>query len=365
MLIEIAAELTRAVDGVDWDASRVESWCRRLVRESRLVGGAELAEALDLLVDRLDRFRIEDADGAAHVAVSGGTLVERGAPPERLGSALLRLMPGILDAARRYADRCIAAMGPAAADGDEEDAIAYVDDRAIPRDVFRAEAAADRPGAAALANLRQWTLPTVASLTRDRDLLRRAIGDQRFCRAAASLARSEASWLHVLTGVQLDAPWLVLFPLLDRGFHLIVDEVASNFDLHALLADALVPRGVPGTSNPADIIAVIRGESNECRRNYVAGSWNLYGYRAASHDLREPGHVPHEHWVWGEGQPRDVPEVDGMRTLLVGPSAFERSWNAGRTFSALRARVEVSEELPPSAVRETLRRLAGSSEQPS
>jgi hypothetical protein len=361
MLTEIAADLTRAVDGIDWDASRVEVCCQRLVRESRLATPSEILDALDLLVDRLARATVDDADGVAHVAISAGTLVERGGPARRLGETLLGLAPAVLIAARRYADRCLAAMGPDSdddAEGAEEDAVAYVDDRAIPRAIFRAGLDQDRPGAAALACLRQWTLPTVASLTRDRDLLHRAVSDARFSAAAEGLRRSEASWLHVLTGVQLEAPWMVLFPMLERGFRIVVDGVVSNFDLHALLADLLMPRGIPGTSNPPDVIAVIRGESSECRRNYVAGSWNLYSYRAAAYDLSEARHVPHAHWVWGEGQPRDVPELDGVRTLLVGPSALERSWNAGRTFAALRAQVEVREELSPNAVHDCMRRFA-------
>jgi hypothetical protein len=319
MLTEIAADLTRAVDGIDWDASRVEVCCQRLVRESRLATPSEILDALDLLVDRLARATVDDADGVAHVAISAGTLVERGGPARRLGETLLGLAPAVLIAARRYADRCLAAMGPDSdddAEGAEEDAVAYVDDRAIPRAIFRAGLDQDRPGAAALACLRQWTLPTVASLTRDRDLLHRAVSDARFSAAAEGLRRSEASWLHVLTGVQLEAPWMVLFPMLERGFRIVVDGVVSNFDLHALLADLLMPRGIPGTSNPP------------------------------------------AHWVWGEGQPRDVPELDGVRTLLVGPSALERSWNAGRTFAALRAQVEVREELSPNAVHDCMRRFA-------
>ncbi|HTE49491.1 MAG TPA: hypothetical protein VK698_01375 [Kofleriaceae bacterium] len=360
MVIEIAAELARAVDGVDWDAGRVDDACQQLVRVSRRASAEQLAAALDLLVDRLARARLDDADGVAHVAMSGGTLVERGAPPRRLGEVLLAKIPPVFAAARRFADRCLVAMGPDSEEEDEHaeyDVVAYVDDRAIPRALFRDQLDADRPGAAALVHLKQWTLPAVASFTRDRELLRRAIGDAELGRAAHALRRSEASWLHALTGAQLDAPWLILFPVLGRGFRVVVDGVVSNFDLHALLAEALVPQGVPGTSNPPDVMAVLRGEASECRRNHVAGSWNLYGWRAAAHDLREPRHVPHALWVWGEGQPRDVADFDGEKTLLIGPAAFERSWNAGRTFSALRARVDLGEELPAGQVREILQRL--------
>jgi hypothetical protein len=361
MVIEIAAELARATSGADWNAARAGRACQDLARESRRATPSQLAAALDRLLDRLDRSRPEDADGVGHVAISSGTLVERGAPPDRLGRVLLARLPAVLDAARGYADRCLAALGPVPDeedDEDEADAMTYVDDRAIPRQLFHRFVDQDRGGAAALAGLKQWTLPAVASWTRDRALLRRAVADAELARAARALRRSEASWLNVLVGVQLEAIWMVLFPLLGRGFLTRVDGVVSNFDLHALLADALVPRGVPGSQNPPDVMAVLRGEANQCRTNHVAGSWNLYGWRAAGCDLREPREVPHDLWVWGEGQPADVLEFDGRKALLVGPAAFERSWNAGRMFSALPARVDIGEELDRDQVRELLGRMA-------
>lgn len=361
MVVRIAEELARVVDGVEWDAVRVNRTCQELAGASRRADAADLAVALDRLVDRLERARPEDADGVAHVAVGGGTLVERGAPPRRLGEILLARLPAVLDAARRFADRCLASLGPIGEteDGDDEDdAVAYVDDRAIPRALFHQLLADDPAGGTCLAGLRLWTLPAVASWTRDRELLRRAADDAELGRAAAALHRSDASWLHVLSGVQLDAPWLVLFPLLERGFLAVIDGVVSNFDLHALLADALVPRGIPGTANPGDVIAVLRGEADQCRTNHVTGSWNLYGWRAAALDLRRPGDAPIDVWVWGEGQPRDVPRFEGERALLIGPAAYDRSWSAGRTFAALRSRVDIREELSSARVRELLARMA-------
>src|SRR5688572_14885217 len=112
MLMELAAELTRAVDGVDWQAERVEACSRQLVRASRQASMEELSAALDLLIQRLVAARLDDADGVAHVAAGSGKLVECGAPPRPLGELLLGRIPAVLDAARRFADRCFAAMGP-------------------------------------------------------------------------------------------------------------------------------------------------------------------------------------------------------------------------------------------------------------
>jgi hypothetical protein len=361
-LAEDAAALARAVDGVDWNAAEVRACCRRLSAGLGQAHPEQLAAALGVLVERLERSRVEDADGVAQVALSAGAFVERGAPPRPLGEVLLRRVPAVLVAARRYADKCLADMGEETeAEGElaEDEIAAYADHRPIPRAVFSEHLSWDRGAGAALAYLNEWTLPTVTALTRDRELLVRATRDAELCAAAEKLAGSDAQWLHVLTGVELDAPWLALFPVLDRGFRLSLDGVATNFDLHALVADALMDRGIAGTRNPRDVIAVIRGESDKESQQGVAGSWNLYTYRAAAHDLAAGAEVPNEHWVWGEGHPRDVPLVEGMRTLVIGPAGYSRSWSGGRTFSALRPRVEVQEELPKSTVRETLQRLAG------
>jgi hypothetical protein len=360
ILPETAAELAEAVDGVDWDAAKVTECGRRLSRGAAHASPEQLTAALAVLVARLDRSRVEDADGVAQVAISAGALVERGAPPPPLGEVLLRKLPEVLVAARRFADTCIARMGPATEEEDEspeEDVAAHVDGRPIPHALFRELLAEDRGGGAALAYLRQWTLPTVATLTRDRNLLLAATRHAGLGAAAKALSDSDAVWLHALTGVELDAPWLALFPALDRGFRLTVDGVAANFDLHALVADVLIERGVEGRRNPRDVMAVLRGEADACSANGVLGSWNLYSFGAAAYDVRVPDEVPQEHWVWGEGQPRDVPVVEGMRTLIIGPPAYARGWGTGRMFEALRPRVEVDTELSESEVRETLKRL--------
>jgi hypothetical protein len=354
-----ARELARAVDGVDWDAYRVERAVDALHAYLPPVGGAdERDRALGVLVDRLARWRPEDADGTAHAALGAGVLVEAGAPPRRLGEVLLAALPGVLRAARRYADRCLAepsapsagpeaaGAGGAAGDGDD-DVLVAVAGHAIRRDTFRAHLAGDRPGACCLVDLRTWVLPAVAALTRDRELLLRATRDADLTAAAAALRDSPAHWLDLLLGVRLDEAWLVLCPVEGRAFRVRLDGVADNRTLQLLLAEELVPLGVPGTVNPPDVVAFCRGGAPWPETSTVLGSWNLYDYRAAPYDLAVPASVPTTAWVWGEGRPTDVPELDGVRTLLVGPQQPWRSWRVGRPFAALGSDVTVEAELGP------------------
>jgi hypothetical protein len=353
-----ARELAQAVDGVDWDAAWVESAVRQLNGAKRQADTAGLDAALQVLLDRLIRSRLDDADGVAHVAISAGSLVESGASARALGEVLLAKIPDVLRGARRYADRCLRQLPALDPDTyeDETDALAVVDDRVIPRDIFRAHLAEDRPGGCALVYLREWVLPTVAALTRDRELLRRAIADRELAVLAGAVANSEARRLDVLLGVQLEQVWTVLCPVQQRGFQVMLDGVVDNYTLHLLLAEALMPLGIPATANPADVVAYARGESDSRSTNHVKGSWNMYDYRAASLDLTDPTAAPLSMWVWGEGRPRDVPTLDGVRTLLIGPQRPSRTWNSPRTFHALPSSIQVIEELEPARVKSLLTR---------
>jgi hypothetical protein len=232
-----------------------------------------------------------------------------------------------------------------------------VDGRAVPLPLFRAHLSTDRPGACALVGLSQWILPTVASLTRDRALLRRACTDAELCRLAADLRYSDAHWLDKLLGVELDTRWLVLCPLAGRGFRILVDGVTSNFDLHTTVSDALIRRGIPGTLPPARLIAYLAGRAPTPGQDHVEGVWNFYSWRGAAYDLSAPTDVPHDVWVWNEGAPRDVPRFDGIPTLVVGPPPFQRTWNSGRLFTALPVQVTVETELDNRDVQSTLLRM--------
>ncbi len=353
-VIQAAVALAQAVDGIDWNPAEVDLACRRVLRAMTTADRDELDQALAVLVDRLARGRVDHADGAAFAGISAGSLVERGADPAPLAEVLRDRLPDVLTAARHFADGCLAELDPTAARGTDADGGFEVDDRRIPLPVFRARLADDRGGGAALAYLRQWTLPAVAALTRCRPHLLATTTDRSLCAAAAAMSRSDASWLHLLFGVELDARWRVLMPLVGRGFEVVVDGVVSNYDLHALLAAALAGHGVATADNPAALFAYLRGDREAPPRPYVAGSWNLYGIGAAGFDLRDAGRVPQDLWVWGEGAPRDVPRVAGVPTVLLGPAAPERTWSSGRTFAALRQDVRVLRELSADEVRAAL-----------
>jgi hypothetical protein len=339
-LIRIADELCVAVDGVDWSAERVQACVEALHRAGKGAPREALDAALALISARVSRARIDDADGVAHAAISGGALVEWGAAPRPLGEALLSKLHEVLTASRRFADVCIAPLRSVEkpwADVDDGDVVAEVDGLPITREVFRRQLTSDRPGGAALARLREWVLPTVATLTRDRELLARAKLDRPLRDAAWAMRDSAASWLRMLFATELDARWrLVLVLETTRVFELRVDSVSANFDLHALVERALAEHtGVVPDPIQAD---------GSVMSNLELLVWSGIAIVKPAGGVTA---LPMNEVVWREGLPTDVPEYEGMRTLVATRPAITRSWRASRPFHALVPSVAIERELAP------------------
>jgi arginine/lysine/ornithine decarboxylase len=95
--------------------------------------------------------------------------------------------------------------------------------------------------------------------------------------------------------------------------------LADNFQLHTLLADALVGGGhIEGRAPSAEEVAVCRDAPGQVP---TTGSFNLV--------------TPGGEWVWNEGTPADIPVVDGVRLLVLDPPPYERGWPAGRFFPGM------------------------------
>lgn len=362
-LEQAARDLALAVSGIDYDGAAVHK-CRVAVHAGMLSATpAELAASLHILVDRIAASQVDDADGVAFAALTAGALVETGAPARPLAEVLLHKAPGYLVAARRFADLCLADLpteGEEAAEGHvpppEDEVLAEVDGRGVTHHVFRAHAPEDRGGASALALLQPWTLPAVAAISRDRKtLLRAARPGSAMREAALALGQSHAQWLSILLAAQLDATWLVLCPKERRGFRMRVDGVVSNYDLQALVADALLDGGGlagPKRTSP-ELIAFIKGDANATREEAqeVDGQFQFYQWQAAAYDWsKDEGENPEDLHLWGEGIPSGVPKYKDTRTLIVGPLKKKTSWNNPRTFGGLPCDVSIDEELSEDEV---------------
>lgn len=345
-LAQCVDDLCSAVDGVDWDAGRVQSCVDELHRLGKAAGPEERDDAVARIAQRVSRSRVGDADGVAHAAISGGSLIEWGARPRPLGEALLARLPDVLDAARRFADVCLEDR----ADRDDPwegieraDVVAEVDGAPIVRAVLRQHLAGDRAGGASLARLREWALPAVAAWTRDREVLTRAVADAALVRSAARMRRSAAGWLEPLLATQLDAEWRVALPESERVFDVRVDGVSRNFDLHTLVEVALFGHGQAIATDPRN------------PDGSVSAGLELFSHGAMPWlKSGSPGAIPTEHMVSREGVPTDVATFRGVRTLVCTRPVIQRSWRASRPFKALVPTVHIERELSRAEARELL-----------
>jgi len=198
-LVEAAAELVHAVEGLDWSPAAVRD-CQERMSALTDAPPEVLAEAVQVLVDRLQHSAVDDGDGASQVAAAAGTLVERGAPAEPLARILAAHLPSVLMSARRFADRCLAELPPPSDEGDRptEDTLLAVDERYVSRSLVRELLPLDRPGGCALVFLDQWVRPAVTALSRAPLELQRARGNPVLRTAIQAMSRSAAQPLQAL-----------------------------------------------------------------------------------------------------------------------------------------------------------------------
>lgn len=119
-----------------------------------------------------------------------------------------------------------------------------------------------------------------------------------------------------------------------RAFRVLFDGIGDNFQLHTLLADALIGptgQGLHGQApDPRWVTSFIDGPVDP-EAQTVRGWWNL-----VAHDGT---------WVWNEGMPAEIPTIDGEHVLVLDEQPYPRSWNAGRRHPQVRGWLEVESEL--------------------
>ncbi|WP_017586561.1 hypothetical protein [Nocardiopsis ganjiahuensis] len=119
-----------------------------------------------------------------------------------------------------------------------------------------------------------------------------------------------------------------------RAFRVLFDGIGDNFQLHTLLADALIGpngQGLPGDAPDPRWTASFRDSPVDPAAHTVWGWWNMVAHDGA--------------WVWNEGVPAEIPTIDGEHVLVLDEQPYPRSWNAGRRHAHVRGWLEVESEL--------------------
>ncbi|GAB2486450.1 hypothetical protein [Nocardiopsis aegyptia] len=132
-----------------------------------------------------------------------------------------------------------------------------------------------------------------------------------------------------------------------RAFRVLFDGIGDNFQLHTLLAAALVgphAQGLEGEAPDPRWAAAYRDSDPDPAAQTVRGWWNL-----VAHDGT---------WVWNEGVPAEIPTVDGEHVLVLDDLPYPRSWNAGRRHPHVRGWLEIESELTPDEAQVWWKRVA-------
>ncbi|MEW2066036.1 hypothetical protein [Streptomyces sp. NPDC007346] len=258
----------------------------------------------------------------AVVAVLVGACVERGADAERCAPGVLAGLRAALGAAVAFAEAWAATGGgafpvPDAGEPGEE---------IVERAGFEA--------AVGWWTLPQWEMAAVALLNH-RTVRGGADGSRdgllRLLTAVEQASGRQFRSLRYALQVLDDEPLVALHRTSGTGYALRIFGIGDNFQLHTLLADALIGGGhVAGRAPSPQEAAVCRVTPGQVE---TVGSFDLT--------------APDGGRLWNEGTPADIPVVDGVRLLVLDEPSSRRSWPAGRFFPGMRGDVILERALEP------------------
>jgi hypothetical protein len=290
---------------------------------------------------------------------------------------MLDRLPEVLSGATTFVDACADAAASAGRDLEAEE----VDEDTLVEE-YGADVAGDLPEAeGAWQSAPGLCLGVIGMLSRSPAGRARARADAALLEAAGDVGRlvGPAAFLVKMLQVLDDEELVVLDPGGKRGWRTVFSGVADNFQLHTLLAAALVgpadegllpgPVGssldeteaVPGRRLDPRIAGIARDlPCPPHNQPTVSSHLNLWTWRGLQADGTLPVNAlgASDHWVWNEGVPADIPPFEGKRVVLLGTAPFSRSWNAGRVFDGMTADFRVVETLTPEASAAWLGRIA-------
>ncbi|MFF5827343.1 hypothetical protein ACFY8H_04550 [Streptomyces bacillaris] len=168
----------------------------------------------------------------------------------------------------------------------------------------------------------------------------------RLLTAVAQASGQELRCLSYALQVLDDEPLVVLHRPSATGYLLRLSGIGDNFQLHTLLADALIGGGhVAGRAPSPQEVAVCRETPGQVE---TAGSFELV--------------APDGGRLWNEGTPADIPVVDGVRLLVLDEPSYARSWPAGRFFPGMRGDLILERALEPEETERWFARVSPAGE---
>ncbi len=311
----------------------------RLIVESDGLPPAELTAALPPIANAI----ANTSPGlSGWLSLVCGSWIEGGADPDPVGAVIVDRTARVANAAVLFADAWTAAGGGPLPDMEQDQPTAEILGVVTPElDDFDE-----------LAMLSWFTLPqhvqAACTVLQMGPRVRAGVTDRADqIQVATQAARhwEPTGFVEKLLRVLDDEPILVLHRELRRGWTVRISGIGDNFQLQTLLAGALVGRagGLPGTPPDPRVLASFT-DSDVADAPTVTAWWNLVD--------------PRGEWIWNEGVPADIPLFDGTRVVVLDPLPYARSWNAGRQFPLMTAKLTVVTEHPPEQLSTWWPRLA-------
>ena len=333
MTEEFRAAFQRVLDTAAAQANDFPEAVQEAFRLSSKVPPEELEAAMEALAPVLSDCE-PYASVAADLSVLAGALVESGAPAGQTGLEVLRQVGGYGQAAAAFMhawDKT--GGGPLPAPSDVGDA----------QEKRVEEVLGDNAPAATIGwwTVQRYGLAAKAMLS-DSGVRSAVRADGSALRGlsqiiqALSTRLSEFGEVTELLRMAEVSRVLVLDRASWRGFRVRFDGVGDNFQLHTLLADALIGKEglrLPGTRPDPRWVAASLDGTVDPLADVVRGEWDLVGGDGT--------------WVGNEGYPGDIPQVDGERVLVLEPQSLLHSWRAGRRHPHIHGALTVLAELHP------------------
>jgi hypothetical protein len=311
-----------------------------------LAGLMRLAQSLDtqgelneLLAEVAPLVRAEDPFRAGVIALNCGTLVEMGGDPALVFPHLLAVLPRHLALARRAQQR-----------------------KKTPADAVFAD---DPEAAKALAGLSYLLLCTMTVICRRMEFRQALRANAEIVAGIAALREHNreadfVSQVLVLTdGIEI----LALAPETRQGFRFALEAINNNFHLFTMVQASLIAGGhMPGEPSEPEMYGIATGEAPQQMARLDHARWHFYSWEGlqpegmfAARDFRT--------WIPGDARPTDVPELDGARILVLGPTLLgARMWTSNEfacIHDALRSRADIVEVLSHEEVAKWIEKIEG------
>src|SRR5260370_28237817 len=311
ILSEAVDHLMAVVEARSPDVPALQQAVRTIVQQGEQVTQQERETALERMTVLFSQVKLYPP--AALIALGCGALIEQGADPAIASAAILERTHEALQRAPAFGLACQNEAGRHPGESDPQDIEACVNQygrqliQEMPEET-RAWFALQPLCTAALAVLVR--LPHMRASIRQNPAFLAAL-------AACPANYSSIDCLRGVLAVLDNEEIIVLHPAVQRGYRIRISGIGTNFQLHTLLADALIgdpnEGWLPGTRPDPQVAAAAKDgpfpmlEEDDDDFPSAEGAFNLWNWKG----LQRHGTLPEargdsEHWLCNECKAADI-----------------------------------------------------------